>query len=554
MTYLVFARKWRPQQFSEVVAQPHVTETLSGALASGKAGHAYLFSGPRGVGKTTTARILAKALNCEHGPTPTPCGTCEQCVAVTEGHHLDVIEIDGASNRSIDDVRSLRETVMYSPAMGRAKVYIIDEVHMLTTEAFNALLKTLEEPPGHVTFILATTDPHRLPETILSRCQRFDFRRIPTADIVESVTRIAKEEGLTLEPEAASLVAEKADGSLRDALSILDQVRAYSGETLTVEAATQVLGLVDVRFLLDMTGAIRDADAGRALDLLASFLDGGGDLGEFVSSLARFTRTLTAIKLGSKRAGEAFPSDQRDAMGDLVSNVPIGDLVRMARMSADLGTMLRKRERAFEPRVLVEMLLVRLATLDSTVNLSEVISSVSSGGQSGPSEDLFSNVPSVGKKTEPPPKQATSAAAQEPEEETTTTDVEANVPSELTLSAVVQRWEHLCDEIEKTVPHRFAGLRNGRPVSLDGEVLTIRLPNGGQLLRDEMTRLESARTFSSASTRVFGRPLSVVCEVESAQAEPPREEDPAVQLVIDTLDARVVGRRKTGESRTGATP
>ena len=250
MAYQVLARKWRPQTFEEVVGQEPITRTLQNALAQGRVAHAFLFSGPRGVGKTSVARILAKALNCVAGPTPHPDNTCEVCREITNGSSLDVLEIDGASNRGIDEVRDLREKIKYLPSQGKYRVYIIDEVHMLTKEAFNALLKTLEEPPAHAVFILATTDPHKVPVTILSRCQRYDFRRIPTGMIQEYLGKLAAQEGWHIDPEGLALVARAAEGGLRDAQGFLDQVVTFGGEGVTAAEIARILGVTDRGALL----------------------------------------------------------------------------------------------------------------------------------------------------------------------------------------------------------------------------------------------------------------------------------------------------------------
>ncbi len=234
MSYQVLARKWRPQTFDEVVGQEHVTRTLKNALEMGRVAHAFLFSGPRGVGKTSVARILAKALNCVQGPTPTPCNQCQACQEITQGHSLDVLEIDGASNRGIDEVRELRENIKYLPAHGGYKVFIIDEVHMLTKEAFNALLKTLEEPPAHAIFILATTEAHKVPVTILSRCQRYDFKRLSTAAIQEHLAQMAAREGWSIAPAGLQLIAQESEGGMRDAQGLLDQVITFGGPNVSV--------------------------------------------------------------------------------------------------------------------------------------------------------------------------------------------------------------------------------------------------------------------------------------------------------------------------------
>ncbi len=244
MGYLVIARKWRPKQFEEVVGQEHITLTLQNAIKKDRVASAYLFSGPRGVGKTTTARILAKALNCEKGPTPQPCDSCTPCQEIAEGHSIDVLEIDGASNRGIDEVRSLRESTRYTPSNLRYKIYIIDEVHMLTTEAFNALLKTLEEPPPHVVFIFATTEANKVPATILSRCQRFDFRRIPQEKIVEQLKKICDQETIQIDDQALYLIARKSEGCMRDSQSLLDQVLSFSDHTVSKDDVISLLGII----------------------------------------------------------------------------------------------------------------------------------------------------------------------------------------------------------------------------------------------------------------------------------------------------------------------
>jgi len=263
MSYLVLARKWRPQLFEEVIGQRHVTQTLQNAISQQRVAHAFLFTGARGVGKTSSARILAKALNCEKGLRTNPCNECASCQEITHGTSMDVIEIDGASNRGIDEIRELRENVRYTPAKSRYKVYIIDEVHMLTKEAFNALLKTLEEPPPHIVFIFATTEPHKIPATILSRCQRYDFKRIPFREVVESLKWIVEKEGIQISQRGLLSIAQGSEGSLRDAQSLLDQVIAYSGREIRDEDVVEVLGLIDRRVLsdsrfitLDMTSSI----------------------------------------------------------------------------------------------------------------------------------------------------------------------------------------------------------------------------------------------------------------------------------------------------------
>ncbi len=303
MSYLVLARKYRPQIFADVIGQAHITDLLAKAILSGRIAHAYLFCGPRGIGKTSCARILAKSLNCEKGPTLQPCGQCTACCEIAKGSGFDVLEIDGASNRGIDEIRALRENVKFAPSYGRYKIYIVDEVHMLTAEAFNALLKTLEEPPAHVKFILATTAPHKVPATIISRCQRFDFKRISVEIIVNAMAAISRSENWEVEPDALYAIAKAADGSLRDALSILDQLGALSGEGVKAGDVFAMLGLVETDLLFELTEALGSKDCSNALEVLAKIMDKGKDVRQLNKDMIEHFRNLMVIKVGGKALG-----------------------------------------------------------------------------------------------------------------------------------------------------------------------------------------------------------------------------------------------------------
>src|SRR6184192_44153 len=334
MSYEVFARKYRPQTFDDLVCQTHVSRTLKNAVAQNRLAHAYLFVGPRGVGKTSTARILAKSLNCVKGPTVTPCGECDNCREIAAGNSLDVIEIDGASNNSVEDVRQLRENVRYAPAKGRYKIYLIDEVHMLSSAAFNALLKTLEEPPEHVKFIFATTEPQKVLPTILSRCQRFDLHRIPANLIAKHLQFIAGKENIALEPAAAHAIARGAEGGLRDAESMLDQLVAFCGEKISENDVLDVFGFTSEQTVADLTGRILRGETPGAIDLLHQQSDAGKDMMRLMSDLIAYLRDLPYSRqslmrlrkmssLMCKRHSRGMPSWSRPAIClNCLTNLP----------------------------------------------------------------------------------------------------------------------------------------------------------------------------------------------------------------------------------------
>src|SRR3954470_980086 len=377
MSYLVLARKYRPQRFSELVGQEHVARTLTNAIALSRVHHAYLFTGARGVGKTSAARILAKALCCVQGPTASPCGVCDFCQEIASGQSVDVLEIDGASNTGVDDVRALREGVRYLPSKGRKKVYIIDEVHMLSTSAFNALLKTLEEPPPHVVFVFATTEVHKIPATILSRCQRFDFKLISTARLTTHLTEILGSEKIDAAPEAVRLVARQAAGSVRDGLSLLDQTIAYVGtERLTAEVTADVLGIADRQLLVGLTVAILDRDPGTALRLIARPADRGVDLGQLGRSFLGFLRDLEVVASVKPVPGVEL-ADLLDATPEEIDEVR----ALAERAGPGLVTVLFVRwarpvdeaSRLPTPRLLYEMAAIDLCAAEPMVPLGDLL-------------------------------------------------------------------------------------------------------------------------------------------------------------------------------------
>ncbi|MEK7678606.1 MAG: DNA polymerase III subunit gamma/tau [Deltaproteobacteria bacterium] len=368
--YLVLARKWRPGLFDEVVGQAHVTRTLKNAIALNKVGHAYLFSGSRGVGKTTTARILAKALNCEKGPTTEPCNECSSCRAIAAGSSVDVFEIDGASNTGVENVQELREGVAYLPSQGRHKVYIIDEVHMLSNHAFNALLKTIEEPPSHAVFIFATTEPHKIPQTIRSRCQCFDFRRIPLKEIQRHLVKILEGEGVGFDEEALFVVSREAEGSLRDAQSLLDQVLAYSGGKVKTSDVFDALGLMDRAVLFDLAGAVIEKDGKLALNIVEKIYDFGYDLKKVSASLLELIRDLTVVKVTGNAELLDLPDSEIERAVSIASKAGV---LRLQMLFSIISRGYEEILRSAYPRYAFEMALMKAAHFDEIEPVAELI-------------------------------------------------------------------------------------------------------------------------------------------------------------------------------------
>src|ERR1700741_1254592 len=383
MTYQVIARKWRPQTFADLVGQTHVTETLQNAIKNNRVAHAYIFSGARGVGKTTAARILAKALNCVKGPTPEPCGECDSCKEIAAATSLDVIEIDAASNRGIDQIRELREMVRYAPAAARHKVVILDEAHMLTGEASNALLKTLEEPPDRVIFVMATTEPENLVDTIRSRSQHFHFRMLTFAEITQRLEYIAQKEGLQIEPGALAVIARIAEGSMRDSLSLLEQARAYCGDTIQAAALRELLGVVPDDALDELVGAIAAGSAERALGLVHTFQKEGRNLQHFCREAIRHIRNLLIARVcGADSDLIAATPDQRPALARAAEQFSEEDLTRFYQILLQTDDDLRRKP---DPRVHLEMGLLRLINASRLAPMEELLAELKSGVPGGES-------------------------------------------------------------------------------------------------------------------------------------------------------------------------
>jgi DNA polymerase-3 subunit gamma/tau len=439
-SYKVLAIRWRPQTFGDVVGQSHVTGTLVNAIRSGRVGHAYLFSGPRGVGKTTTARLLAKALNCPNVKDAVPCNSCSVCSEIKSGTSLDVIEIDGASNRGIDEIRNLRENVKYAPAGGKFKIYVVDEVHMLTDAAFNALLKTLEEPPAHVKFVLATTAPLKVPETILSRCQRFEFVRIPTKDVFSTLKRISAADELDVSDEVLMLLSRRANGSLRDAESMLDQLVSAGLASADEAQVARLMGLSGADTYFAIMDAVRARDAGVALRVLGELFDKGANLDEFTDGLMGHLRNLLLLKINPSLASLVDASSGHvKRYEEQARHFAEADLLRLINIASRASLVVRK---SVLPRLHLEMAVVEMSYLDSTMQLGELLERL---------QRLESGVSGAPAQEPPPASRPESASSVLSQPETPRPAAEEKAPAGPPLpglSQVRESWKEIRTRIE----------------------------------------------------------------------------------------------------------
>jgi DNA polymerase-3 subunit gamma/tau len=481
-----FYRKWRPAKWDQVVGQQHVVQPLRNAVAVGKQGHAYLFAGPRGTGKTTVARILAKAVNClEDNLTSRPCDQCAHCQAVRTGNFLDLIEIDAASNTSVEDVRDLRDKINFSPNQGRYKVYLIDEVHMLSTAAFNALLKTLEEPPPHAIFVLATTEVHKIPATVLSRCQRHEFRRIPVVEIVSHLKEMAEGEGLSVDPDVLHLVARQATGSLRDAISLLDQLSTL-GEEVSLDSAQAVLGTATSQSVIDLIEAILEDDSGKAMDSLHTSLDAGSDPRQFARQVVEYLRGVMLVRMGNAdmvdTTNEARQHMARHAQAFDGSN----ELLRVIRAFNTAATGSRG---AWQPSLPLEM-----AIMESVL-----------AADAPPKMPV--NPPSS--KNPPVPIAQTPSTAPDTEKQAAHKEAESKQPARQGLG---KQWEQILQLLKKTSPNT-TGLLNAKICQYSWENGILSLYYGSSVLKEKMEQEQHIEALQKIAEQVLGEEVEVQCFV-----------------------------------------
>ena len=532
MSYQVIARRWRPQAFDEVVGQHAITTTLKNALASDRLAHALLFAGPRGVGKTTTARIVAKALNCAQGATPSPCGTCPSCQEIAAGRSVDCLEVDAASNTQVEKTRELLETVQYAPIRGRHKIYIIDEAHMLSVSSFNALLKTLEEPPARVVFILATTEPHRIPATIHSRCQRYDFRLLGAGEIAARLREIVRAEGFEAEEGALAVLAQAAAGSMRDGQSLLDQVIASLGGGLTAERVTELLGLVRADLLVEATDAVLGRDAGRAIRLVDRLTNQGQDLRQFLLDFLGHLRDLAILKvcpdpgalLEASRVG--LEVSRRQAAQ---TSVPELEVMIRALQQAE-GEM----RRVSQPRFVLEMALIRLTQMRQLRGLDEILSRLSAmeAGLPGAPSAGPAELPLFGPPAPAPPPGSAGPAEPGPPRPTRATLVEMPPPAPsppppapAAAPDLEVGWAGAVGRLRGR--KRLASvLTEVRPAGIEGETLTLEVANGNAFIRDTLEDADARRLIGEAVGASFARRLRVEYRFVQAPAPPPEAAEP----------------------------
>jgi DNA polymerase-3 subunit gamma/tau len=449
--YQVLARKWRPQQFDDVVGQEHVTTTLKNAVEQNRLAHAYLFVGPRGIGKTSTVRVFAKALNCVKGPTATPCDECDNCKEIIEGRSLDVLEIDGASNNGVEQVRELRDTVRYAPARSRFKIYIIDEVHMLTTQAFNALLKTLEEPPAHVKFFFATTEPQKVLPTILSRCQRFDLRRIPANLIVKHLKDIAKKEKVAIDDAALAAIARGAEGGLRDAESALDQLIAFCGNKIAEADVLSVFGLVAHDRIAALTDAIIDGETIKALKVLKELDEIGKDLQRLAADLLDHYRNLLVVTLGEEGIASLQLPDTE--LGLLKAQAKRTDSDAVLRIIDALAAAEGRLRYALSKRVFFEIALVKAVKARDMTGIDGVLKKLNELKAGGAVTAIPAAPQPLPERARPAPVAETAAPA--------------------TSAALDEAWEYAVEHLGKVVPMTKSYLVGTRPLRMEGDVVVI---------------------------------------------------------------------------------
>lgn len=567
MAYEVLARKWRPQHFDDVVGQSHVTDTLANAIKSDRLAHAYLFVGSRGIGKTSIARIFAKALNCETGPTVKPCGKCDSCREIASGTNLDVMEIDGASNNGVEQVRDLRESVMYAPAHSKFKIYIIDEVHMLSNAAFNALLKTLEEPPPHVKFFFATTEPDKILTTIISRCQRFDLKRIAVVEIVERLKLIAKSENVTVSDDALIAVARGAEGGLRDAESAFDQLIAFRGDKIEEDDVLSVFGLVSRTGLESLAEAVLKGDLKTTIMMIGEFDAAGKDLARLLAELIEhFRNLLIALNVGDIDEVMELTAGQKQV---IKAHAELTDTAKILRVMGVLSNTSDRLRFALSQKTLLETALIKAGRVAAAVSLEDVLREINA---------LKAGVELEPKKKDDrvialPAEDVDSHDSEEPSEPDVSLNPSARElagKSDLSVEKVAAKWPSIVELVGQISVAARGGLADARPIRIDDDVVVIGFEADFAHEIDRFKNLRNRKAVEKALERELGRSVDVTFEVASdadmasafevaadvSVAEEPSElsakakgkvdiiSDPAVQKAMEMFDGSILEVRE----------